>query len=175
MCRTCHLFTDLQVATHIICRSQPHMLSVLDSALADARALAYRIVNQDCYCTIEIGTTRATLPNNGRIPSDGTVPIFDQRHANNDQTVSGNVYQPIGPHGKGAQARSPISYDTIPSTPSSSGSAIRCNTIPTQPISAGNPFARDTISPASFNPYSQESQRKMRMLLQWQPTQLGAL
>ena len=64
------------------------------------------------------------------------------------------------PHGKGAQSRSPISYDTIPLTPLSSGSAIRSNTIPTQPRSAGNPFARDTKSPASSNPYSQESQRK---------------
>ena len=142
VCRTCHFFSDLQVATHIIRRSQPHMFSVLDLALADARTLAHRIVNQDCYYTIESGTTRATLPNNGRIPSDGTVPIRDQRHANYDKAVAGNVYQPIGPHGRGAQARSPISYDIIPSTPSSSGSSIRCSTIPIAPSSAGNQIIR---------------------------------
>ena len=160
VCRTCHLFTDLQVATHIIRRSQPHMLSLRDSALADARTLAHRIVNQDCYYAIENGTTRATLPNKGRIRSDGALPILDHGHADYDQAVARKWCQPSGPHGKGGQPRSPISYDTIPSTPLSSGSAIRCNTIPTQPMSAGNPFAGDTKSPASSNPYSQESQRK---------------
>ena len=100
MCRTCHLFTDLQVATHIIRCSQPHMLSVLDSALAHARTLAHRIVNQDCHYAIETGTTRATLPNYGRIPGDGPVPVLDQRHANNDQMDSRHVYRPSGPHGK---------------------------------------------------------------------------
>ena len=47
------------------------MLSVLDSALADARTLAHRIVHQDCHYAIETETTRATLPNYGRIPGDG--------------------------------------------------------------------------------------------------------
>ena len=78
VCRTCHLFVGLQVAIHIIRRSQPHMLSVLDSALVDARTLAHRIVNQDCHYDIESGTTRATLPNYGRIPGDG--PVFYQDH-----------------------------------------------------------------------------------------------
>ena len=51
MCRTFHFWADLQVATHIIRRSQRHMLSVLDSALADARTLAHRIVYQ--YCAVD--------------------------------------------------------------------------------------------------------------------------
>ena len=61
VCRTCHVFADLQVAIHIIRRSQPHMFSVLDSALADSRTLAHRIVNQDCHYAIETGTTTAIL------------------------------------------------------------------------------------------------------------------
>ena len=99
------------MATHIIRRSQPHMLSVLDSALAHARTLAHRIVHQDCLYVIGAGTTRATLPNYGRFSGDGPVLILNQGHANNDQMDSGSVYQPTRPHGKGAHARPPIRYD----------------------------------------------------------------
>ena len=73
VCRKCDFFADLQVATYIIRRSQPHMLSVLDFALADARTLAHKIVNQDCHYAIETGTTRATSTNYGRILGDGPV------------------------------------------------------------------------------------------------------
>ena len=75
-CRTCYVWADLQVATHISHRSQPHMFSVLDCALADARTLAHRIVYQDCHYSSDTGTTRATLLNYGRIIGDG--PALEQ-------------------------------------------------------------------------------------------------
>ena len=57
-CLTCYFFADLQVATHNICAHQPEMLTVLDTALADARTLAHRIINQDKQGDTAAGATK---------------------------------------------------------------------------------------------------------------------
>ena len=117
---TCSLWADLQVATHIIRRSQPHMLSLLGSSLADARTLAHRIVYQDCNYSIKIGATRAILPNHGRIRGDGPaleqlqsyLPMVYPRGADHDQ-ASGSL-------GRTVPTGAAVDQGRIPSTPTSS-------------------------------------------------------
>ena len=150
VCRTCHLWADLQMATHIVRRNQPHMLSVLDSALADARTLAHRIVYHDCRYFIETGTTRATLPNYGRIPCDGPALEQSQGHLALAQPRGAGQDHASESFGRTALSGAVVDQSRIPSTPTS--------TVP--------PTNKDSRERNIYNPYSQESQTKQKKAMQ---------
>ena len=143
--RTCCFWADLQVATHIIRPSQPHMISVLDFALADARTFAHRFLYQDFHYTIETGTIRVILPNHGRILGDG--PALEQSHGHLAlvQPRGASQDQGSGSFGRTAPSGEVVDQSRIPSTPTS--------TVP--------PTNKDGREPKIYNPYSQESQRKI--------------
>ena len=72
VCRTWCLFTDLHVATHYIRARQPGMLTILDGALADARTLAHRIMDQGNQGGIVAGATNLhQQPGKAMLPIEG--------------------------------------------------------------------------------------------------------
>ena len=104
------IFADLQVATHHIRAHQPEMLTVLDTALADARTLAHRIINQDNQGDIVAGATKFNHQRGGPFlcleqynrPIGNCSPILDNARAIADQMAPQQVYQGANQIGRGS-------------------------------------------------------------------------
>ena len=145
---------DLQVATHHIRYHQPDMLTVLDTALADARTVVHRIVNQDCQGDIVAVATKVTNQRGGPYVcmeqyihlSDSHAPILDQARVITDQVAPQLVHQQANQRGRGS---------AIPTF------AMAANQDRAGAPAIANPYHARAGAPAIANPYSLKSQRKI--------------
>ena len=130
------------------------MLTVLDIALADARILAYRIINQDNQGDIVAGATKLNLQRGGLFlcleqhnrPIGNCFPIQDHARAIADQIAPQQVYQGANQRGRG----SALLEQAMAVNQGIHGAPPR-----------SNPYHPKAGAPAIANPYSLEEQRQI--------------
>ena len=130
------------------------MFNVLDIALANARTLALRIVNQDCQGDIVAGATKVTYQRGGPYArmdqyihlSESHAPILDQARAITDQVAPQQVHHGANQRGRGSAIPKP---------------AMVANQDRFGAPAMANPYHARAGAPAIANLYSLESQRKI--------------